>query len=195
MIHFLPAVCLSTFLFSPKYVPSQQLEFVSQANKVSSKKFDILKLPYLTEEAASEIKVANLRVVAVSLTNDTAEPIVLRNKLRIKLDDPFADSVDFTPPALSKKQITSVYFLYNLLRQNLPAAPGLNYFNSNAFKNPEDTYQALEDIFMANIQNINIPDELKEAQLLNKIIAPGQKLSGLIYFYTASSAPIRFYLN
>lgn len=200
MNHNLPAVCLSSFIFlHKKTLPlpkdySQGVKFKNSSQVHSIPKFtSIEKLSVVAGAPAP-----GLRVVAVRISNNTDQTITLKNNLRITLANKPGEAVDFIPPVLPKREATSVFFLYNLLRQRLPYSAPLSSENQSsptADVAPESAVHTVKNVFMASTLNRDIAAELKEAYLLNKTLSPGQTLSGLILLLTASAEPLKFYLN
>jgi len=200
MNHFLPAVCLSTFLgVAPKantFLKSNSSKSASLYHRTIYKSKEITYADKFNVEECPPV--LGLRVAAVTLTNNTGQNLVLKKNLKIATTDYFADPIDFTPPLLPKKQATSVFFLYNLLHQRLPKLLPLSSgtpVTTATATIPEFYNQPQQNLFVANTQDRDIAAELKEANLFYKSLAPGQTLSGLILFNAASAASLQFYLN
>jgi hypothetical protein len=198
MHNLLPAVSLSSFVHLYKAASPRPKEY-SLPEKYLFNGNNIY--PAIT--ASNKVSTINhpspaaIRVVAVSLQNITNETIILKKGLRLQEENRPGERVDFMPPALTKKQAVSVYFMYNLLLQRLPQAENLNCAANykllgiadklnNAVTNP--------DIFTSSIQNLDVIARLKEANLFYKSLLPGQTLTGLLLCPTSSAAPLQFYL-
>lgn len=197
MNHYLPAVTLSSFLNIPKtvYSSKKQVPALIGAEKNLSFKDNKELASAQTWPATNGVPALGMRIVALTLTNNTHETIEVKKSLNIAVGDYVKQPIDFSPPYLPEKQATEVYLMYQLLQQRLPKLSSKSSVQGSASLPSYSADQPLRSVFMASTKKRNFTRELKEVNLFHKSLSPGQTLSGLLLFPSASAAPLQFFLN
>ena len=139
-----------------------------------------------------------LRVVAVKIVNTTEQTLRLNDNLKLMVGNNQTVPVAPTIAARELKQGVPIYLLYLLLNftvggtqttsNGVTTTTGGNYI-------PSGPFIAGGNMIVAATANKNLKSELLRFNLIDKDIAPGQTVYGLVTIHSLTADPIRFELN
>jgi hypothetical protein len=131
-------------------------------------------------------------LVAIKFTNNTANSITLRDDIQIMAGGNGVFPIDREIIKKELKQGLPIYLLYSLLVINTSECTN---GNCDVSTYPVGVGIAGFNMIVAGIANKNFADELERYDLLDRVIAPGETVYGLIGLQAMGYAPLTLRLK
>lgn len=188
--------CASSFKsINPEKVP---YSYTSKESSVQySYAYDVLAMKGNRKYVKKERK-HGLRVVAVKIVNTTDQTLRLNDNLKLMVGNNQTVPVAPTISAKELKQGVSIYLLYLLLNFTIGGTPTTTNgvtTTTGGTTIPSGPFIAGGNMIVAASANKNLKTELLRYNLVDKDIAPGQTVYGLVTLHTLSTDPIRFEID
>lgn len=150
-------------------------------------KYDVLREAGNKKYAKKELK-KNIRLVAVELTNNSDRPVNFKEDIEIYSGNRMIIPLE---PAYAKKelkQIAPLYLLWSLLWVTINKCDDQGDCSSTPI--PVGAAIGVINTAIAAGANKNLGEELIRYNLLDKVIEPGQTVSGIISIAIESGQPL-----
>jgi hypothetical protein len=143
---------------------------------------DVLSWTRNKKYAKKEVK-KGLRVVQVQITNDTEEPILVREDVRVFIGGEEVRMVEIPMAVEALKQRWLLYLLYIGL---IPSITICNGTNCETTPIPIGLGIAALNIALASNANKSFERDLMYQNIRDRVIEPGETTTGLICFFSVS---------
>jgi len=175
--------------YKPINAPAAPYTYSEQADGLAySYQYDMLQLNGNKKYAKRELK-NNIKVVAVKVTNTTDSTLHIGNDFKVMLGNLETTPVPPTVVAQKLKQGVPIYLLYLLLNLNFTTTVDGQVSESKFI--PTGPPIAAYNLIVAANANSRFKQELITQNLLDKTVAPGETVFGLVSLNTLNAAPVR----